>query len=558
MPVRSVRPAVGVVLATLALLVALRSAALAHAVLVETSPADGSVLADGPRELLIRFNEPVQPVRLDVIDGAGRPVPMAGPPLTRDGVVRVAPQAPLGAGGYLVSWRVVSGDSHPVGGAFAFRVGHGTAPAATADAGEQGREQGWKAAKGIVRFLRDAALMAAAGGALFAALVLGREPLPGGLRRLILAGAAVAALTSLLELGVLGGLLGAAAWPALLDPAVWRLGAGTTLGRSVGGTFAGLALAAAALALRPSWRRAGLACGGPLATASLALTGHAAGASYGTRAALALHAVAAAFWLGALWPLLTRVGRDGGASAPDMRRFSGLAIPAVAVLVVAGTGVALSHMSDPAQLWTSRYGLILSAKLLAVLALLGLAAANRLKETPALGRDPDAPRRLARNIRAEIALAGVILSLTAVLVHTPPPRMQSPAQAAHEAPAHHRHAHHGHDLPAPSPAGRSIEVERQGYRTTLALAPAQRGPNTLRVALTAPGGAPVDPRELTLKIGLPGGGLEPLERRPAREGPGLYRLEDLMLPVPGLWTVRIEALVTDFDKVVLAAELPVE
>ena len=54
------------------------------------------------------------------------------------------------------------------------------------------------------------------------------------------------------------------------------------------------------------------------------------------------------------------------------------------------------------------------------------------------------------------------------------------------------------------------------------------------------------------------GSLEPLERRAVREDPGLYRVEGLVLPLPGLWTIRIEALITDFDKVALTAELPVE
>ena len=46
--------------------------ASAHASLVSTEPSDGSVLAAAPKTVELRFNEPVTPAVITVIDAAGK------------------------------------------------------------------------------------------------------------------------------------------------------------------------------------------------------------------------------------------------------------------------------------------------------------------------------------------------------------------------------------------------------------------------------------------------------------------------------------------------------
>jgi methionine-rich copper-binding protein CopC len=60
----------------LALLIDLPQAA-AHAVLLDRFPAENEVLTAGPGEVRLRFNEPVTPVLVRVLDQSGKPV--AGP-----------------------------------------------------------------------------------------------------------------------------------------------------------------------------------------------------------------------------------------------------------------------------------------------------------------------------------------------------------------------------------------------------------------------------------------------------------------------------------------------
>src|SRR5690606_27034000 len=102
--------------------------AAAHAVLVGTDPQDGTVLDAPPDALTITFIEPVQAVAggTTVLAADGSPVDVDVAAV--DDALVVTPAATLDDGTYVVSWRVVSLDTHPVAGAFTFSVG---APSAT-------------------------------------------------------------------------------------------------------------------------------------------------------------------------------------------------------------------------------------------------------------------------------------------------------------------------------------------------------------------------------------------------------------------------------------------
>lgn len=105
--------------------------ALAHDELVSATPADGTVLAEAPAEIELVFSSELMDLGNQVIvaDAAGTNVAESEPVLNRETLVQKLPE--LTDGEYQVSWRAVSGDGHPITGAFSFTVGD---PAA-ADAG---------------------------------------------------------------------------------------------------------------------------------------------------------------------------------------------------------------------------------------------------------------------------------------------------------------------------------------------------------------------------------------------------------------------------------------
>lgn len=119
------RPARLMATVTLALLAAVMAAppAAAHNRLVSADPADGAALATGPGQVRLTFDQPVQ--------SGFTTVTVTGPGGTRweggeaeiSGNSVTAPVSPLGpAGEYVIGYRIVSADGHPVSGTLRFRL----------------------------------------------------------------------------------------------------------------------------------------------------------------------------------------------------------------------------------------------------------------------------------------------------------------------------------------------------------------------------------------------------------------------------------------------------
>jgi copper transport protein len=231
-----------------------------------------------------------------------------------------------------------------------------------------------------------------------------------------------------------------------------------------------------------------------------------------------------------------------------VRRFSVMAMGAVGVLLAAGVALSILQLDEPSQVLVSPYGRIWLVKVAGVVLLLGLAGLNRQVLTPRLARSAGATTALRRSIGAELALVAGIVMATALLAQVPPPR----ASVAHEQVDHAQHA------PASgSPdtmTGYEAEVSARGYTARLRIDPARPGRNTVTVMLVDKQGRPVSAPEVTAQLSLPEAGVEPLERRLTPSGAGSF-VGEVETPLAGRWSVRIDALVSDFEKVVFRAEL---
>src|SRR6185312_11428584 len=104
------------------LLASASSEASAHAALVASDPADGAVLAKAPAELSLTFDEPVSPLILKLVEPGGSEAALGKPRFDGNRLVLAAPHD-LEQGSYVLSWRVISEDGHPVGGAVVFSIG---------------------------------------------------------------------------------------------------------------------------------------------------------------------------------------------------------------------------------------------------------------------------------------------------------------------------------------------------------------------------------------------------------------------------------------------------
>jgi putative copper resistance protein D len=223
------------------------------------------------------------------------------------------------------------------------------------------------------------------------------------------------------------------AWTVLTST---QFGSDWTARAALAGALAACLLATAAdNTVRSAWGLRGAALVAAALLGSLAWAGH-AGARPGLagdvhRAADVLHLLAAGAWIGGLGPfvlLLSLAARAGdrrwlAAARAATLRFSNLGIFAVGMLVVTGTLNAYFLLGSVSALLGTEYGRVLMAKIGLFIALVGVAAINRLRLTPRLSRYVTKPEeahrsalnQLIRNSVLELIMGLVIIAVVGAL-----------------------------------------------------------------------------------------------------------------------------------------------
>lgn len=409
-----------------ALLLAAPSAG-AHALLVSSDPADGVSLEAPPSAVTLTFTEEPDPglSSVDVIDSSG--TPLSGEAEVPEGQARtMRVEVPeLEEGVYTVVWRVLSRvDGHFTAGAFAFGVGVDPGEIEEADVSEVGSPP-LSPSEPAGRFLLYAGLAGAVGAAWVSRFAF--ESRPRGSGRLLVVSVTAA----------VGGFVLLSWTQQQAANAGWIDFLGSSIGKSVAGR--GLALAfvvGGALAVSRAAGRAPrgptllVVAGGLAAIAVHVSAGHAATGAYAWLkvATQVVHFAAVTVWIGGLAALLVGVrGRPDAERATAVRRFSGVAGPALAVVVGTGTARAVAEVGSWGALVETGYGRVVIAKVALVGAIAALAARNRWRNVPEAPRSLTGLRRVSG---AELTLAAVVLVLTGVLASLVPARSVSLAEPA--------------------------------------------------------------------------------------------------------------------------------
>jgi len=506
-------------------------AAWGHASLVAASPAPGAVLDRPPAEIVLKFNEPVGVTVLRLFGPQGQPVP-TGPVSDRGNEVRI-PLAAGGRGTYLLSWRIVSADGHPVGGTLDYAVG--AASTAGAPAAVQAGEPARSLAMWLVRCLGYLCLFAGVGAGVFRLIDAADRP-QAWARAPIVLGLVLLPL----GLGLQGLDLQDAPWGALAQPGPWMQAIGGTYAMTLGLTGLALLAAAAAVGARAAPRvRVAAPLGLLLAGVALAASGHAGTAPprWLSRPAVVLHVMTAIAWLGLLVPLARslrrhppRAGAAAGARPPGyLARFSRGIAPVVALLVLSGVVLACLQLDHVHDLWRTGYGRVLAAKLFLVALLFALAAHNRWNLTrPALAGDASAIRRLRGAIRAELVLAVAVLAVVSLWRFTPPPRSLDAGAVQ-------------------AGAARTGTLVLADARVRAMLDPVAGG---WTIHLAKPDGGPFEAQGVTVAVSRPDLGIEPLRRPAQRQPDGSWRVALPALPA-GQDRIELTVLVDDFDQITL-------
>ena len=269
----------------------------------------------------------------------------------------------------------------------------------------------------LVKTAACAASLAAAGSAiaLHALSRLDGEAAQG-VRRLAVAGAVVAAAASALHIPVRASFLMGGSVAGAFDPAIVGMVVESPLGASLWMRLAGLAVICLVVVRRPEAGRAA-ALGAVLVCASFALRGHTLDEPRLVLGALiTLHLMGLAFWIGVFAPLHRLARTDAKAAGALAAEFGAKAVWVVSAVAAAGAILFVILTGNPIAALATLYGRILAVKLLVFAALLGLAALNKIRATPALQAGArDAGSRLRRSIRLEAIAVLAILATTAIL-----------------------------------------------------------------------------------------------------------------------------------------------
>lgn len=554
-------------LAVIALVVLTATYASAHAGLRGSDPAPDSVLAAAPRAVELTFTEAVTltPDSLRVFGPDGDQVDDGGVGHVHDDAATVAVGLTddLPDGTYLVSYRVVSADSHPIGGAYTFSVGH---PSATpVPGGGSGATGGGTDAVdislGISRWLGYAGSALGLGG--FAFLVW---CWPAGwssrrARGLVVAGVAslvVATLVSLLLKGPYdegSGLGGVTDWPLL------RQVLATTYGEALDARLLLLAALVLLLTYRDQLPRRVLVAAPALLLVGVgvtfALCGHAAAGGHRPLAVASdtVHVAAMSLWLGGLVMLLSTVlaGRERDAATPPVLRFSNLATGAVTALVVTGVYQTLREVRSWDVLLHTHYGHVLVVKLgvvgLTLVAAAGsrawvwqtenpvvpVHAATSAPTTPDDGDGDGRPdlRRLRLSVTVETLLLVVVMVVTSLLVTSDPARSTTPS----------------------GPVARTLTVGPDRVRVSVVPTGTRRVEVTL--AVTDASGRPSEPQEVDASLTLTAAKVGPLPLTLQRTGRG-ERTGAVTLPLSGTWRLAVTVRTSAIDEATAYAEVPVD
>jgi copper transport protein len=528
---------------TLLALVLGASPASAHATLESSSPPADAVLRTAPTSVTLVFDEGISllPDSLRVFGPDGGQVDDGHVEHARGiaATASVGLHTGLADGTYLVAYRVVSADSHPVSGAYTFSIGHRSTPPGSPPATRGSAPV--DVALGVSRWLGYAGAALGLGG--FAFLVW---CWPAGwssrrARTIVNGGTGSLVAGTILALVLKGPYDAGLGLGHVVDGALLREVLGTTYGRALDARILLLALVVLLLTHRervsPRLVRAlvGVAL---LATGvTFALGGHAAAGSHRLLAvtSVSVHVAAMSVWLGGLAMLGLVLLAEGGAPAevvPVVRRFSTVAATSVCLLLATGTYQALREVRSWDLLLDSHYGHVLLIKIWLVVIALGAASGSRawVWQSTRLAGPP------LRTLRSSVALESV--ALVAVLVAS------------------------------------TLLVTSDPKATRLVSAPVsatlRAGPDSVRVSAVPDGtrrvrlrlvvldahGDPVDPPEVDAALSLAAQQVGPLPVGLARGGRGV-RTGQVSLPLGGLWQLAVTVRTTAIDEATAYVEVPV-
>ena len=498
----------------------------AHAGLKSSEPAASSVLEQAPKEIVLNFGEVVEvsfgSIRL--FDSNSQLIVL---PTPRHGAVDGAVDAKtvrvaipdLGPGSFLVVWRVVSADSHPVQGAFAFQIG--ARGLNLASLGEEILDSSTapisvRLMMGLAKWLSFLGVMVLVGAMLLATRLVGVSRV----RKIIFGSWIVAVIGSALVLLLqapyaLGQAMGVGEIFGVLDDVLQtRLGNWLVVRGAILLIFL-LLIWRQDLHQKSIYRMvASLAGIGLFATFSI--SGHPgmrefSALSIGTDI---VHFLCVSAWMGGLITLVLLGRKWQSDSARVIAWFSFTATISMPIMVATGVAQAWRMMEGFQNIFSTTYGVVLSIKVLLVI--VSIAAGTRARQlfkSKKVEQKDLKEIRFSKTIITESMIGVVVLAVTAVLVSVPP-------------------------LSVNGAAPFEATVVQANVIADVRITPARVGEVEVHVVLSPPGGALQSIKEVTARISLVTGEIPSIPIDVRLIGVNHFQAK-LLLPRAGDWLREI-------------------
>jgi copper transport protein len=540
---------------------AVPASASAHAYLVRTVPSASGVVNTPPSQVSLTFDEAVEPrfAIISVTDKDGHQVTAGHPERSpTDPNTLVVPLKKIPEGWYLVYWRVISVDGHPVRGAFTFAVGPNQGPQP----------------EFVIPSIAESAAtprLVAARAAVFLTVMsaIGLFVLRLGIARPVIRRVDGTNLRAVSIAFFVAAALGLIAIPVYLDIATaeFSLRSAFDLGTVVPLVHASafgrgyidlwicfaLFVAAASVAIwvdrpeRPKRSIAELLATGGAGASALAVllvpgaAGHAAQtAPRGVSLMLDwLHLTAGSVWVGGLLGLLVLwrslpVARRVAGLVVTVPRFSNMALVSVLLLLGTGIGATVIHMPTLPALWQTSYGKTILVKIALLACAMLLAAVNLARTKPRLAASrqrvelgPPAAGLLRRLVGGELLLVWAAVVAAAVLSSLAPP----PPALAQE----------GGALARVGPGPVRTAVTKNGYKLQVLVSPNRAAvPNDFALRITR-NGKPVTGADVTVTFAMLDMEMGNQEFRLTETSPGVYsRPSNPALVMVGHWGLSFQ------------------
>jgi copper transport protein len=111
-------------------------------------------------------------------------------------------------------------------------------------------------------------------------------------------------------------------------------------------------------------------------------------------------------------------------------------------------------------------------------------------------------------------------------------------------------------FPMAAAAPLAIHIHTEHAMFQVLISPGTVGTDSFVLQLMSGDGTLLRVKEATLFVSLPERGIEPLQRKATPGADGYWHVDDVPIPQPGRWHVRIDAL-TDFQNITLEDDFDV-